>query len=97
MVTSSTNQTEGFDMLVRSGQDRIDEIEKFKNTSVSGTKRNVAFMGVSLFLLCLIGMFAFQIISGIIAIIFTVIAGLGGWYGIKIVRQLDPGFQQKLK
>ena len=64
---------------------------------MSGTKRNVASMGISLCLLCLIGMFAFQIISGISAIIFTVIAGLGGWYGIKIVRQLDPVFQQKLK
>ena len=29
MVTSSINQTEGFDMPVRSSHDRIDEIEKF--------------------------------------------------------------------
>lgn len=97
MIASGTTQNEGFDMLVKSGQNRIDEIEKFKNTSVSGAKRNIAFVGVSLCLLFLIGLFALQIISGIIAIIFTVVAGLGGIYGIKIVRQLDPVFQQKLK
>lgn len=76
---------------------RLNSIKDMRNTKISTTPRNLAFMGMTVGSVLFLGMFALQIISGLVAGLFTIAVAVGGWYGIRALRQFDPMIRQKMR
>jgi len=70
------------------------EIEKLRNPSK--WKRIVIFGGLTISMVLLASLVANQIITGSIALIVALLAGGFTWFGIKVLKQLDPVIQKKL-
>jgi hypothetical protein len=70
------------------------EIEKLKKPS--SWKRYFVFGGISIGLILLASLVANQIISGSIAIVVALIAGTLTWYGVKLIKKMDPVIQKKI-
>ena len=83
--------------LFEASQARMNEIKEYKQQPITTTGRNVAFAGLTVGFGLLFIMFAAQIITGVFAAILTVTAGVGGYFGLKFLKQMDPVIQQKLK
>ncbi len=73
-------------------QEKIEELKK-----PSTTKRYIVFIGLVIGLLFLASLVANQIITGSIALIVGFIAVVLTIYGIKMLKNLDPVIERKLK
>jgi len=70
------------------------KIDELKNPS--SLKRYLVFGGLLFGGTLLLSLFATQIISGSIALIVSGLTAVLGWYGIKVLKNLDPVIQKKL-
>ncbi len=95
--TGSTHQGVGISAIVDNTKKEISRIEQYRDKVVTSTARNIAFGGLILGGFFIIGMFALQIISGVLALGVTVIAVVAGVFGIRYLKAMDPVFKQKLK
>lgn len=86
-----------FSTILENGNQSITRIKELQNQKITATKRNIAF-GV----VCIGGFFAFsmiamQVITGIIALGFSLIASVGLYYGYRYVKTADPLIRNKMR
>jgi hypothetical protein len=72
-------------------------IKNLKNEPITSKGRNVAFMVVAALLFVMVIMFAVQIITGIFALVLTVVTGVGGFMGLRWLKSMDKLVKQKTK
>ena len=92
-----TDKNTDFQKVLDSSKDTIENIKKKRDTPVTATPRNLAFVGLFVFAILFIGTIALQIISGIIAIFVTIVFGTASFFILKHARKLDPLIAQKVK
>ena len=95
--TIEVSPVSGFSAILSDNKNEMTRIENFKSEKISATPRNIVFAGVALGGLALVGMIGASIISGVVAVVTTVVAGGGLYYGIRIMKRMDPVIKQKLK
>jgi hypothetical protein len=87
----------GFSAIMENNNAEIAKIDEFKKQPITAKQRNIIFGGMLLFVMVFFIMFASQIISGIFALIMTVMFGVGSFYGLRILKAADPLIKQKMK
>lgn len=90
-------EPKSFNSILEENKSEIQRINDYKNAKVSATPRNLAFAGMALVGLLLLSMFVLQIITGVIALVVVVAAGVGGLFGLRWLKAMDPVIKQKLK
>lgn len=89
--------TSGFAEVLQQNKTELAKIEQFRKSAISVLPRNLIFAGMTLGVFFLIGMFALQIITGVFALILSVSAAIGGFYGLRFLKAMDPVIRQKTK
>ena len=97
MTVATATQTASFSNILESNKNDLAKIEEFKNAPITTKARNLAFGGMMVGGFALFVLFAAQIITGMLALVVTVGAAAGTWYGLKFLRAMDPVIQQKTK
>lgn len=92
-----TTTLSSFGNILSENKQTMSAIESYRSEPVTAKKRNVAFTGMCAAGSFLAILFAAQIISGMIAIILTGVTIVGGIYGYRTLKTLDPAIRQKLK
>ena len=86
-----------FGQILESNKNEMTQIQEFKKAPISVKPRNIAFGGMVLGSGLLFILFASQIITGMFALILTVGTAVGGYYGLRFLKSMDPLIQQKTK
>jgi uncharacterized membrane protein len=87
----------GFSSILQTNKQELAKIEQFRKEPISVAPRNLVFGGLALGGVFVTGLFALQIITGILAIVTTAVAGVGAWFGLRFLRNMDPVIRQKAK
>ncbi|MFP8965197.1 hypothetical protein ACKC9G_01265 [Pokkaliibacter sp. CJK22405] len=97
LEVQQAQQTTGFVSILENSKNELSRIEELKSRPVSKAPRNI-FFGASFFVLVmLMGFFAFQIISGIFAIVLLLASGIGIFFALRFLKALDPLVRQKTR
>lgn len=75
-------------------KDLIDEIKKKNEQGVSATPRNILFGIMIVAGLLFAGAMALKIVTGTIALVVTIIAGVGLFMGLRFLKSADPLIKQ---
>ncbi len=94
---NATKLGNSFAGIIDTNKQELAKIEQYKNEKISTTPRNLVFTGLCVGGLFMAGMFALQIISGIIAIGALAVVGVGGFMGLRWLKAADPMIRQKTK
>ena len=86
-----------FNKIVQDNQSRVQEIIAYKNKPISKYAQPVAFVGGSLVLVAVTGLFLLQVIQGALALGVTAVTVAGLFYFVKIIKEANPLIQQKIK
>ncbi len=87
----------GFSKIIQDNKNEMNKIKDYKKEPITTNKRDIIFGICIVILLFFIGLFAMQIITGAIALVVSLIVGVGIIFGIKVLKSADPIIQQKLK
>jgi len=87
----------GFGAVLAQNKEETNKIKAYEKAPITTIKRNVIAGSLVAGGLVFTTVFAMQIISGIIALFATVLFGVGGFMGIRFLRQADPLIQQKTR
>jgi len=79
---------------VQESNNQIAEIKKQQVAKITPTPRNIAFIVMTVGGLLFAGAMAMQIITGILALVFSVIAGVGLFLGLRFLKAADPLIKQ---
>lgn len=97
MNTENVSIVNGFSSVLSENKKEMEKIDEFKNKPITTTTRNIIFgctvTGTLLFFI----LFASQIITGVFALMFTVVFGVGALFGIRFLKMADPLIKQKIK
>jgi hypothetical protein len=96
METAQATST-GFSTILTENKNQMAKIREFEAQPITTKARNLAFVGVVIGCVFLTGLFALQIIKGTIALLFVFIFFIAMYYGLKLLRQMDPVIYQKIK
>jgi hypothetical protein len=94
---SEVKQGMDFQQVLADSQDKLKNIRVSRDLPVTATARNVVFGGVGVGLVLMAGMFVFQIVAGMFAIMTAVVFGGVSLLAIRHMRKLDPLIAQKVK
>lgn len=86
-----------FSTILQSNKHETARIEQFRNEKISTKPRNLVFGGLVVAGVFTIGLFALQIITGVLALVVTGAACVGAWWGLGFVKKMDPLIRQKTK
>lgn len=87
----------GFSAILDHNKAEMAKIDDFKNQKITALKRNIVFGGMGLATFIFFILFATQILSGVLALIATLVFSLLAFYGIKFLKAADPLIRQKTK
>lgn len=90
-------QKSEFSLVKAENQERINQIETFKNAPISVKAQKVTTGVVVVGGVVMASVFAMQIISGVAALVTLGVVGGAGYYATKVIKQADPFIQQKIK
>jgi hypothetical protein len=90
-------ETTSFQDILENTERQKTHIQKTQDKPITATARNLTFGGLSIGGGLMFIMFATQIITGIAAVVLTAVVGIGGFYGIRFLKKMDPLIQQKTK
>ncbi|MDH5182289.1 MAG: hypothetical protein OEX12_00230 [Gammaproteobacteria bacterium] len=85
----------GFSSILSNNRERMDEISTLKNSKVTGKARNVGFGIILIGILLMFIVFAAQIITGMFALVLTLVVSVGGFLGLRWLKTMDPLIRQK--
>lgn len=91
------NVGNGFSAILENNKAEMIKIDEFKNQKITAFKRNVIFAGLGLCVFVFFILFATQILSGVLALLATVVFALGAFFGIRFLKAADPLIRQKTK
>jgi len=92
------NQSTGmFSSIFTSNKQKLEQIKKYESAPIGTTPRNLVFVGMIGFTLILSIMFAAQIIQGVFALVLVLGTGVGGFFGLRFLKAMDPVIRQKTK
>lgn len=97
MSDTATVPKTGFSSILDTNKQELARIEDFKNQKISNMPRLLAFSGLSVVGILVAGFLALQIITGVIALVVTAVACVGGFFGLKWLKHLSPVMKQKMK
>lgn len=86
-----------FSTVLTDNKSEVSKIEKFENTKITATPRNLAIAGAGVVTIGVGALFATQIIAGTVAIAAAGALLIVGGLALKAIRELDPVIAQKLK
>lgn len=93
-MSSNTQTKLNFSTLVEESNSRIAEIKSEQDAPISAKSRNVVFGLMAVGGLMFAGAMVLQIITGIFALIFTVVAAVGLFLGLRFLKSADPLIKQ---
>lgn len=94
---TETTQKTGFTLIREENDRRIKQIENFKNAPITRKAQTIGAVAVGTGAAVMGAMFAFQLITGAMALVVTGGVLAAGWYGLRYVKQADPLIQQKIR
>lgn len=97
MSETKTASITGFSTILDGNKSKMASIEKYKNTKLTNTPRNVIFAGITIVGLLMFIVFATQIITGMFALILTGVTVVGGFIGLRWLKAMDPVIRQKTR
>lgn len=97
MSETTTATPTGFASILESNKSEMSSIEEFRNTKITAQPRNIIFGGLTIMAALLFLVFATQIITGVFALILTVVTAVGGFIGLRFLKQMDPVIRQKTR
>jgi hypothetical protein len=83
--------------ILNGNKSEVEKIKAYEKRKISSMPRNLSFAGIIGFAMIFFVLFSSQIISGVFALIVTVVSGAGGFYALRFLTKLDPLVQQKTK
>lgn len=97
-VSSFDTKTVGSFSLVKEETDlALEKIEKLRNSPITTKARNIVFAGLVLSGLFFMSLFMFQILTGVVALVTSVLLLGGLFLGVRFIKTLDPLIKQKTK
>jgi hypothetical protein len=97
MTDTTTAKPTGFASILETNKSEMSRISEYRDSKITTTPRNMLFGGMTIAGLFLFMMFATQIITGILALILTVGTVVGGFFGLRFLKAMDPVIQQKTR
>lgn len=94
---AEATQKSGFTLIKEENEKRIQSIENFKNAPITRKAQTVGAIALGTGTAVVGAMFAFQLITGAMALIVTGGVLAAGYYGLKYLKNADPLIQQKIK
>lgn len=90
-------QSYSFSEIVNNNDQELAKIEKYRKEKLSNTPRNLIFAGLVTLGVLTAGLFALQIIAGVVALAATAVVGVGGFFGLRWLKSMDVVIRQKTK
>jgi len=97
MDNAAAGYSQEFQGLLGSSKEEINKIKEYGNKKFTGLPRTLIFIAMTMAAFFVIGMFTFQIVSGIAAIFISVIAAAIMYAGITFMVKMDPLYRMKLR
>lgn len=83
--------------ILKGNKSEVERIKAYEKEPITTKARNIAFAGMVFGGFVLFAAFAMQIITGVFALVITVLSGGLIFYGIRFLNKMDPLIQQKTK
>ncbi|SHO56085.1 hypothetical protein [Vibrio quintilis] len=84
-----------FSLILEHNRNEMEKIEALSKKPITATPRNILFGLMIFVLVLLLGAFAIQIISGVIALITLIISTAVIFLGLRFLKSMDPFIRQK--
>lgn len=86
-----------FSSIIEANKQKLNEIEQYRKAPISTKARNLAFGGLTIGTGVLFILFASQIITGMLALLLSLGVGVGGFFSLRFIKEMDPLIQQKTR
>ncbi|RQW65015.1 hypothetical protein [Vibrio viridaestus] len=94
-VRQNMSPSSSFAAILENNRSELARIDEISKTPITAKKRNIVFTALVFALVLLLGLFAIQIITGIVALILLVITAVGLFFGLRFLKAMDPYIRQK--
>lgn len=97
METATTQQPTGFASILQENDTKMRSIKAYEKAQISTKARNIAFAGMTLGTMFILGLFAVQIIQGVFSLVVAGAFCIGSYFGLRFLKSMDPLIKQKTK